>query len=128
MIIGAHLEAVSLRCDKRLRIVKMHMLGIPKGGRSGDVVFLMIRNRERERAFCYSRKRAQRGHRARARGFRCPVEGLQNSPDRPTAGGLDRGGGESPELSAFEPLLWWSGDPNGTRTRAAAVKGRCPNR
>ena len=29
----------------------MHMLDCPKSGRSGDVVFFMIRNRQRERAY-----------------------------------------------------------------------------
>jgi hypothetical protein len=43
-------EAVGQRCDKRLRIDKMHMLDIPKNGPSGDAVFFMIRNRQRARA------------------------------------------------------------------------------
>jgi len=31
--------------------MKTHILDCPKSGRSGDVVFLMIRNRQRERAY-----------------------------------------------------------------------------
>jgi hypothetical protein len=31
--------------------MKMHMLDSPKSGRSGDVVFFMIRNRQRDRAY-----------------------------------------------------------------------------
>jgi hypothetical protein len=44
-------EAVGQHCNERLRIEKMHMLDIPKSGRRGDVVFFMIRNRQRERAY-----------------------------------------------------------------------------
>jgi hypothetical protein len=33
----------------------MHMLDVPKSGRSGDVVFFMVRNRQRERAYVIPR-------------------------------------------------------------------------
>jgi hypothetical protein len=38
------------------------------------------------------------------------------------------GRGDSEPLLVVLPTEFLSGDPSGNRTRAAAVKGRCPNR
>jgi hypothetical protein len=87
-----------------MRIMKMHMLDVPKSGRSGDVVFFMIRNRQRERAYVIPK--TIRKPRDAGQGSLMPISSPTRLASRPSLRSIRTRNASVPDAFMYQLCGW----------------------